>query len=455
MQVLGLDIGTSAVKAALWDPGTGRGVSARSSRYGMDKPAPGWFEQDPAVWLGAVREAVAALGDLGAVDAVAFTGQMHGAVLSAADGRPVRPAMLWPDRRAEAEAAEIARDYGADRVYRLTGSPSTANYVLPKLLWLARHEPGALAAAERMLLPKDWVRMQLGGAPVTEPTDASGTGILDIHTLAWEPGLLGAVPRRLLPEIVPSASVAGRLNRGWAGMLGLREGTPLVAGAGDLPAAILTSTAGDRPVLNVGSAGQVAMTISVAAPWAEGVQVFCHPDAGQRIAVGALLAAGLAVAWARDLLAGARPWPPEVVPSAIFIPHLAGERLPSYDLRPRGAWLGLSLETSAEEMVSAALYGVAMAYREVLEHMGGGRLDARPLVLAEGAYAADWARRLAHTLGQDVDLLDEASPSALGACMLGAPEALSRARTVHVRHRPDAALRLEGLYRAFREFRRH
>ena len=460
MRILGLDIGTSAVKAALLDTATGRAISARSSSYAVDTPSPGHFEQDPAVWLRAVREAASALGDLGPVDAISFTGQMHGAVLTAGDGSAVRPAMLWLDRRAEAEAGEITEAFGGERVHRLTGSPVTANYVLPKLHWLRRHEPGALAAADKVLLPKDWVRVQLGGAAVTEPTDASGTGAMNIHTLAWEPDLLGDVPRGLLPEIVPSIAVAGRLNGTWARALGLTEGTPLVAGAGDLPAAILASGAGDRPVLNVGSAGQVAVAVEAGAPWPAGVQVFCHPDPRRRIVLGALLAVGLAVAWARDRLGGAVALPPERIPSVVFVPHLAGERIPSYDLRPRGAWFGLSLETSAEEMVAAALYGVAMAYREVLEHMTAGGEQSKPLVLAERedggkpeggvSRATDWARRLANTLGRDVDLLDEPSPSALGACLLAAPDGVWAPRTVAVAHDPNAARRLAGLYRAFR-----
>lgn len=456
--MLGLDIGTSAVKAVLWDPAAGgRAVCGRSSPYGMEAPAPGWFEQDPGVWLRAIREAVVALGDLGAVDAIAFTGQMHGAVLTAADGGPVRPAMLWPDQRAVAEADEIARAYGADRLYRLTGSPSTANYVLPKLLWLQRHEPEALAGADKVLLPKDWVRMQFGGGAVTEPTDASGTGLLDTRTLQWEPALLGGLPHGLLPEIVPSAHVAGRLNRTWAANLKLPGGTPLITGAGDLPAAVFGSGAGDRPVLNVGSAGQVALTLPAAASWPDGVQVFCHPDPTRRIAVGALLAAGLAVAWARERLGGARPHPPGHVPSVVFIPHLAGERIPAYDLRPRGAWLGLGLDTSAEDMVSAALYGVAMAYREVLEQVTAGCLRPSPLVLADGGYATDWAQRLANTLGHDLGVLREASPSALGAARLAAvgvgADTPPAPTVTEVPCDPRAAPRLQQLYSAYRGVR--
>ncbi len=466
-RVLGIDVGTSAAKAALWDPGTGQRVVARSAPYRMRSPAPGWWEQDPEDWLQAIVRAVTALrAQVGAAldpDAVALSGQMHGAVLTAADGRAVRPAILWPDQRAAAEATAIAAAIGAARLEALTGSPATPNYLLPKLLWLARHEPAALHHAAKVLLPKDWVRFRLGGGMATEPTDASGTGMMDLAALRWEPGLLAAfgLPQRLLPDIVPSAAVTGRLAPEWAGTLGLPAGIPLVAGAGDLPAAVLAAGARGRggPVLNVGSAGQVALVIAAGEPRPSAAQAFAHPDPGLRIALGALLAAGLAVDWARKRLGGAAPLPPAQVPALLFVPHLAGERIPSVETRVRGAWVGLGLDTTPSEMVSAAIYGVALGVREVLEHMGAGEPHAAPLVLAEGAPARDWAQRLANALGREVGLFAGESPSALGACLLAAVSAgaaawetrLADAERVPVE--PGAARRLTALYRAYRRVR--
>lgn len=454
------------MKVVLWDTASGDTASARSEPYVLDSPAPGRWEQDPAVWLTGLLQAVSSLrGALPAplgVDALALSGQMHGLVAAAADGRPLRPAMLWPDQRATAEARELEAEVGREPLAALTGSPASANYVLPKLLWLRRHEPATLDRAGHILAPKDWVRLALGAEPLTDPTDGSGTGLMRLDRLAWAEELLLGLPRRLLPPLVPSASVTGRLSAAWAGRLGLREGTPLITGAGDLPAAVLAAGARDagRPVLNLGSAGQVALVRPSGAALAPGAQLFCHPNPALRIELGALLAAGLAVAWARERLGGAAPAPPAEVPDLLFIPHLAGERMPSFDLRLRGAWVGLGLDTDAPAMAGAAAYGVAMAYRELLE--GFGVQGRRPVVLVEGAFAADWAQRLANTLGRDLDLCTEPSPSALGACRLAAV-ALGERRwntleapvSRPVAHDPRAAARLETLYAAYRTLRPH
>ena len=390
------------------------------------------------------------------VDAIAVTGQMHAAVLADAGGRAVRPALLWLDRRAGAEVSEVARAWGSRDAAAVTGSPPGAELILPKLLWLRRHEPAALGAAHRVLAVKDWVRWSLGGTPVAEPTDASGTGMLDLRTLAWDAALLEALglPSALLPALAPSAAVDGELSPGWAARLGLRAGTPLAAGAGDLPAAVLGSGAGPgQPVINLGSAAQVAV---VGRPGAmpRAAQLFCHPDPGLRIALGALLAAGLALGWARQVLGNVEPAPPSEVAPLLFVPHLAGERGPAAGLRSRGAFIGLALETTAREMAGAAAYGVAMACRERLEDLAAG--GGVPLVLAEEPGARDWAERLAGVLGRPVSLAQGGSPSARGAALLAGLavgalnwDALPPVAAVQVCSRPEAAAQLAALYAAY------
>ncbi len=424
--LLGCDIGTSAVKVVLWDEARGAAVVARSAPYAISAPHPGWAEQDPQVWLVGLEDALGQLrAQLGtptlAVEAMGFAGQMHGVVLTDAAGWPLRPALLWADARATEEAAAVGAAYGAARLAAETGSVPTANYVLPKLLWLLHHEPHVLERAAHVLQPKDWVRTVLGGDPVSEPTDGSGTGWMDLARRAWHPELSFGLPPRLRPPLVAASDVVGRLRADFARRLGLPAGLPLVAGAGDLPAAVLAAGARDasRPVLNVGSAGQVAVVLPAAEPGPDGAQRFCHPDPGLQLSVGALLAAGLAVRWARQLLGDVALPPADEVADVVFIPHLAGERLPSFDLGVRGAWVGLGLETGAGALAGAAAHGVAFAYRELLEWLcpqGWGR----PLVLAEGGRSDDWARRLANTLGEAVDLCLLPSPSAMGACQLAA-----------------------------------
>lgn len=410
-------------------------------------------------------------------EALALTGQMHGAVLVQADGRPVRPAILWADRRAAAETGQLIARWGPQVVAARTGLPPHPNYVFPKLLWLARHEPAALARAERVLLPKDWLRLQLAGGALTEPTDASGTGLWDGATGRWAADWLApwGISAGLLPEVVPSAAVVGGLRPGWAQRLGLPAGLPVVAGAGDLPAAVLASgvQVPGLPICNVGSAAQVAQLLPARSPLNPGVLRFLHPDPRWQIDLVALLAAGTALAWARQRLAGAGLPPAAQVPRVLFLPQLAGERSlegawdGSAEAYGGGAWLGLSLETSPEEMVSAAAYGVAMAIREALERLAARAPHAwasartAPVVLAESMSAADWAARLANVLGQTVQLIS-GSPSALGAALLagvgvGALDwdgcVPPSGTTCPVPCLPEAASRLQGLYAAYRRLR--
>ena len=458
------------MKVCLLDTDTGRQASARSPTYDLRAPREGWSEQDPETWLDALAAAAEGLGGAqGAgpgVDAVCLTGQMHGAVVVGAAGRALRPAILWPDLRAGAEVCRLADAFGAETLRSWTGSAPSANHVLPKLLWMQAHESGTLRQASRFLLPKDWVRARLGGAPVTEPTDGSGTGLMDLGSLAWRPELLAVLgpAARLAPEIVPSASVVGRLSSEWARRLGVRAGSPLLAGAGDLPAAVLASGArgAAQPVFHIGSAAQVAVVRGPEALGRRGAQAFCHPDPRWRIGLGTLLAAGLAVRWARERLGGVELPPPAHVPRLVFVPHLAGERGPLADLASKGAWVGLGLETGPADMAAAAAYGVVLALREALGRLSGGAGPGDPRVLAEGPFARDWAERLANGLGTPVRLVAHPSPSALGACGIAAvaigaatwDDLTSRVPVaLPIRPDPEAARRLEALHAAFRDLR--
>ena len=225
------------------------------------------------MWLRALAEAMAALrerlpGPL-SVEAAACTGQMHGTVLSARGGA-VGPAILWADRRAAAEARRLQAVLGAARYRAVTGAPASPNHLGPQLLWLSAAAPRAVASAEAAFLPKDWVRWRLGGDPVTDPTDASGTGLFDLSARHWSAPLreaLGAAAR-LLPAVVAAPAAAGRLSPSGARILGLPAGLPLVAGAGDLPAAVFGAGAGDgQAVLHVGSAGQARAERSTLPSW--------------------------------------------------------------------------------------------------------------------------------------------------------------------------------------------
>src|SRR5918997_4501019 len=237
--LLGLDLGTSSVKALLMAE-DGDILGEGSASYAVRAPRPGWAESTPEDWWAAALEATgAAVGRRGTeVTALGLSGQMHGVVLVDEIGLPLRPAVTWADARPGAELAAYRRlDRDLDR--RLA-NPSAVGMAGPSLLWLRDHEPDAYTSARWALQPKDWLRMRLTGEAATEPSDASATLLYDLRSDGWAYRVVEALGLRpdLLPPLVASADVAGTLTRDAAGHLGLRAGLPVAAGAGETPAAL-------------------------------------------------------------------------------------------------------------------------------------------------------------------------------------------------------------------------
>src|SRR5215204_3482410 len=256
--LLGLDLGTSSVKALLMAEG-GAILGEGSASYAVRAPRPGWAESTPQDWWAAVLEATgAAVGRRGVeVTALGLSGQMHGVVLADKLGLPLRPAVLWADARSGTEVAAYRR-LDKDLGRRLANTPAVG-MAGRSLLWLRDQEPDTYTSARWALQPKDWLRMHLTGEALTEPSDASATLLYDLIDDDWSYAVAGELGIRadLLAPLVPSASVAGTLEEGAAGALGLREGLPVAAGAADTAAALLgTGLLRPGPVqLTVGTGG--------------------------------------------------------------------------------------------------------------------------------------------------------------------------------------------------------
>ena len=417
--VLGVDVGTSGVAVIAMDHG-GEVIARADNPVTLLTPRPGWTEQDPGEWAAAtragLREVTAAVGGE-RVAGIGLSGQMHGMVPLDARDKVVRPALLWNDQRTGAAVDEITAAVGRERLIERTGNPAVTGFQLPKVVWLRRAEPAAFARLARVMLPKDYVGLTLTGEAVTEPSDASGTGAYHLAQRGWDEEVIGAVGLEpsLWPRLVASDEVVGSLLASVAGETGLREGTPVVAGAGD-NAAAATGLALGRQHLEVGSvslgtSGVLFAALEAPRPDPLGrVHLFAHADGGFNL-LGVTLAAGGSLRWFRDVFAAGSSYDELLALAAAsrpgaggvtFKPYLAGERTPH--LRPdlRGSFHGLSLATSRADMVRAVLEGVAFSLREAHDVMAPLARPSRWLATGGGARSDLWLQMVADALGTPV-----------------------------------------------------
>jgi sugar (pentulose or hexulose) kinase len=427
--LLGLDLGTSAVKALLLDR-RGEPVGESSAPCAVERPGPGIAESDPGRWWEAVVAAVRRLPreGRGAVAGVGLSGQMHGVVLAGTDGAPVRPAILWLDGR----SAETLERY-PEGAARITGNAPSAGMTGPALLWLAAHEPGAVRAARWALLAKDWLRLRLTGEAATDPSDASGTLLAD-RDGRWDEPLVAAlgIRRELLPPVVASERTSGELARAAADELGLPAGVPVAGGAGDTLAAALGSglLADGAAQLAIGSSAQVARVQGTWPGFSPRLNVYrsANPEGLPRwCRLAAMLNGGLALEWARGVLglsweeAHLRAFAPGAARStATFLPYLAGERTPWMDAQVRGAWVGLSPRDDPGSLMRAAFEGVALGIRAGLDALREEGSTIERLRLAGGGTVHPaWRQLLADTLGVPLDAVSCPGAAARGAALLG------------------------------------
>lgn len=440
---LGVDVGTSGVKAILVDA-SGDVLASAITPLQLATPHPGWAEQDPDAWWAAtsasIRTVLAARpGD--SPDAVGVSGQMHSSVFLDAHGEVIRPALLWCDGRTTAECREITERVGGEQRLRdLASNPALEGFTLPKVLWLRRHEPEAYARLATVMLPKDFIRFKLTGVVATEPSDASATLMYDTARMRWSTEILDAVdvPRSVVPDVGGSSEILGRVSVEGAGATGLRPGTPVVGGGADnaCGAAGVGAIAPGDAVSSWGTSG------TVLAPMSEPrvdptlrAHTFCHVVPGVWYLMGVVLSAGGAFAWYRDQLARdltstgqanerlnaeAMGIPPGAE-GVTFLPYLQGERTPHRDATARGALLGLSLAHSRAHVTRAVVEGVCFALRDsvtILQELG---VVPNHMLLTGGGARVGFLRRMqCDVFGLPVCTVNREEGPAYGAALLAA-----------------------------------
>ncbi len=430
---LGLDFGTSAVKALLVD-GEQRVVGVASAPLSVSWPSPGHSEQDPEAWWQAMLQAVGALkashgAALAAVRGIGLSGQMHGAVLLDSAHRVLRPAILWNDTRSAAECEELTAAF--PELGRVSGNLAMPGFTAPKLMWVRRHEPDVFARTAKVLLPKAWIRYRMTGEMIEEMSDASGTLWLDTGARDWSDAALAAtgLTRDAMPRLVEGNAPAGVLQAELARDWGMAVPPILAGGAGDNAAGAVGLSA-IRPgsaFVSLGTSGVVFVTTPKFMPYPQAaVHAFCHALPGLWHQMGVTLSAAASLAWwagvvgkgEAELLAEV-PMPTKPSP-AIFLPYLGGERTPHNDSKIRGVFAGLSSDTDRARMTQAVLEGVAFSFRDCLDALaasGTGITEAD--VIGGGSRSRVWIAIIASALGIPLHrLADGETGGAFGAARL-------------------------------------
>ena len=418
---VGIDLGTSAVKAVLLDrDGALRGSA--SEPLAISRPRPRWSEQDPEHWWQATLQAMDRLIlavkrqglDPAAIESIGLSGQMHGATVLDAAGRVLRPAILWNDGRSEAECAELE---AVPDFRTITGNLAMPGFTAPKLLWLRKHEPEIFARIDKVLLPKDYLRYRLSGDFVSDPSDAAGTLWLDVARRAWSPAMLAACGLDLaqMPTLAEGQQVTGHLRGELAQRWSMRE-VAIAAGGGDNAAGAIGAGV-IRPgqaMLSLGTSGVCfAVSDGYRARPQQAVHSFCHalPDTWHLMSVmlNAASCLDMAARWGGHDSVGSMLKAAEAAPMHAqrpwFLPYLNGERTPHNDVHAAGLFYGLTPGTRREDMVHAVLEGVGLGLLDGIEAVRAAGADIGTIsVIGGGTRSSYWLQMLADILGRPLQL---------------------------------------------------
>lgn len=471
---LGLDLGTSGVKALLIDPDQ-RVVASATGDLDVSRPRPGWSEQAPADWIAATETAVGELQrshgrELAAVRGIGLSGQMHGATVLGEDDLPLRPCILWNDTRSHEQAAELDAD---PRFRRITGNVVFPGFTAPKIAWMRDNEPDLFARLRKVLLPKDYLRLWLSGGHFSEMSDAAGTSWLDVENRSWSGDLLAAtsLSEENMPALVEGTQPTGLLRPDLARQWGMAEGVAIAGGAGD-NAASACGMGAVRPgqaFVSLGTSGVLFAANDSYLPNPESaVHTFCHALPGAWHQMGVILSATDSLNWLSGVtgrsageLTGELGDDLKAPGSVTFLPYLSGERTPHNDAAIRGAFAGLGHESDRVSLTRAVLEGVAFALRDNLEALkdAGTRLQ-RVTAIGGGSRSRYWLKAIATALGLPVDIpADGDFGAAFGAARLGLitaegadPLAVCTAPATAATVEPDTALAgaFEEAYQRYR-----
>ena len=437
--ILGIDLGTSSVKAMLFDAEQGV-IAVRAEEYGVDIAHPGWAQQSPALWWESLVRVLRWLEShyreaYRSVCAVGYSGQMHGMVLTDAKGQPVRPAVIWLDQRAGRQLEEIGAVLSEEDMGNVFCNRVSSGFAFPSLLWVREQEPEIFARAAHFLSPKDYIRYKMTGEIGAEVVDASSTTLFATgeRDWAWEVIDRFHLPPQLFPKVHESADIAGTVTAQCEAQTGLPAGIPVIYGSGDQPAqSIGNGVIGPgRIISNIGTGGQISAFSSRSAYDKKlRTNTFCHAIRNAWTIFGATLCSGMSLSWAKNKVFRAGSYEEinaavaAVSPGAdglIYLPYLSGERTPHMNPDARGVFFGMTLGQEQGHFLRAVMEGVTYSLRDCLGILQELGVDAPEIIASGGATASpQWMQMQADILGKPVRVSRVKEQACLGSCLLAA-----------------------------------
>lgn len=452
--LLGIDLGTTGVKAALFTAEDGRVVSDAFVDYPLFHPHPGWAEQNPSDWWQATITAIRVCLEKSAtqhvqpsdVRGIGLSGQMHGVVLLDAQHQVSRPCIIWADQRSDAQARWMTERVGASKLIEYVSNPALTGFSAPKLLWVRDNESELFARATTLLLPKDYIRYRLTGVMAMEISDAAGTCLLDVKHGVWSQEVLHALELdpSLLPPVVPADTVSGTITNEVASLTGLVADIPVAGGGADnacgavgngvvVPGLTLVSIGTSGVVLAHAETPQVDTSGPVPR-----VHTFNHAVPHAWYLMGVTQGAGLSLRWVRDNIGlperALERWTGEdayeilakeaakVAPGSdglLFLPYLQGERTPHLDAYARGGWIGLTAHHDRRHLIRAVLEGVAFSLKDCFTILCEQGLAIEQMrATGGGAKSLLWRQIIADVLGVELVTTNATEGPAFGAALL-------------------------------------
>jgi xylulokinase len=489
--VIGCDIGSQGTNAALY-AADGQLVASAYQAYDVSFPHPGWAEQDPRLWTAALHATIAELlrqvpEGPSAVKGLSFGSQLDGMVVCDAKGDPLRPAMIWMDRRSEPQAAAVAGQMSRADFYHHTGANLDSSHAAFKALWVRDQEPAVFADATSLMPPGSYVLREAAGVLAVDYSNASSLALLDPRTRTWSAPVLDAVgiDPAMLPELAPGTRPVGPVTRAFAERTGLSPETVVVVGCGDEMAATLGA--------GVYAPGEVCDVVGTAEPVCAAsagpredpaMLVECHPHADPDVWLleNPGFVSGGNLRWWRDqfsplerdaeargqgdayelITAPAAAVPPGA-DGLVYLPCMQGAMAPEWNGAARGVFYGLTLAHTKAHMTRALLEGSAYALRDILEGMRNAGLEVRRLtIVGGGAKGALWRQIKADVTGLPVRVPTSVETTATGAAILAAVGAevhssIAQAVEAFVAYRPEEQVpdpeRREQYTDAYRRYR--